>query len=84
MVPGGDEKLFKSNEHFRLELSIDTDFSVSTLSRPNRDWGSRLSRLSILSILIKKTIFHFQIYPKFFSQLQLQGITSSVAVLYLY
>jgi hypothetical protein len=31
----------------------------------------------------EKTIFHFYIYSKFFSQLQLQRITSSVAVLYL-
>jgi hypothetical protein len=34
----------------------------------------------------EKMIYHFHIYSKFFSQLQLQGITSSVsvAVLYLY
>jgi hypothetical protein len=40
-----------------VELSIDSDFLVSTISRPNRYWGSRFSRLSILSILIKKRRF---------------------------
>jgi hypothetical protein len=51
-----------NNEKLRvlqLELSIDTNFSVSRLSIPVRYWGSRLSILSILLILIFDRRFNY-------------------------